>query len=165
MGVTKEHSKKSRCVPSTPINMVFVLPPEYHAARSEEVAIAQMDLGLRPIMFEKPPEKDYMHLKALYLRIYIDGRPVNRMMVDSGAAVNIMPYSILRRLGKSKEDLIRTNMMLSDFNGQLTEAMGVLNVDLTVGSKTIPTSFFVTNGQDWIHANCCIPSTMHQCLI
>ena len=52
--------------------------------------------------------------------------------------------------------------------------MGVLNADLTVGSKTIPTSFFVTNrqaayttllGRDWIHANCCIPSTMHQCLI
>ena len=52
--------------------------------------------------------------------------------------------------------------------------MGVLNVDLTVGNKTIPTSFFVTNsqaayttllGRDWIHANCYIPSTMHQCLI
>ena len=96
------------------------------------------------------------------------------MMVDSWAAVNIMPYSVLRRLGKTKEDLIKTNMTLSDFNGQLTEAMGVLNADLTVGSKTIPTSFFITNGQatyttllgrDWIHANCCIPSTMHQCLI
>jgi hypothetical protein len=43
-----------------------------------------------------------------------------------------------------------------------------------VGGKTVPTSFFVVNskgsytvllGRDWIHANCCIPSTMHQCLI
>jgi hypothetical protein len=47
-------------------------------------------------------------------------------------------------------------------------------VDLTVGSKTVPTSFFIINnkstytvllGRDWIHANCCIPSMMHQCLI
>jgi hypothetical protein len=47
-------------------------------------------------------------------------------------------------------------------------------MDLTVGSKTIPTSFFIINskstctillGRDWIHANCCIPSMMHQCLI
>jgi hypothetical protein len=47
-------------------------------------------------------------------------------------------------------------------------------VDLTVGSKTVPTSFFIVNNKstytvllrmDWIHANCCIPSTMHQCLI
>jgi hypothetical protein len=43
-----------------------------------------------------------------------------------------------------------------------------------MGSKTIPTSFFIVSskstytillGRDWIHANCCIPSMMHQCLI
>jgi hypothetical protein len=69
---------------------------------------------------------------------------------------------------------MKTNVMLSDFNGQTSEAQGVLKVDLTVGSKTVPTSFFIINskstytvllGRDWIHANCCIPSTMHQCLI
>jgi hypothetical protein len=96
------------------------------------------------------------------------------MLADTGAAVNIMPYSVLHRLGCSTGDLIKTNIMLSDFNGQTSEALGVLNVDLTVGSKTVPTSFFVVNskstytillGRDWIHANCCIPSTMHQCLI
>jgi hypothetical protein len=47
-------------------------------------------------------------------------------------------------------------------------------VDLTVGSKTIPTSFFIVSSKstytvllerDWIHANYCILSTMHQCLI
>jgi len=39
------------------------------------------------------------------------------------------------------------------------------------GSKTLPTTFFVISGKgaynlllgrDWIHANCCIPCTMHQ---
>jgi hypothetical protein len=47
-------------------------------------------------------------------------------------------------------------------------------VDLTMGSKTVPTSFFIVNnkstytvllGRDWIHANYCILSMMHQCLI
>jgi hypothetical protein len=96
------------------------------------------------------------------------------MLVDTGAIVNIMAYSVLHRLGSSAEDLIKTNVMLSNFNGQASEAQGVLNVDLTVGSKTIPTSFFIVSskstytgllGRDWIHANCCITSTMHQCLI
>jgi hypothetical protein len=50
----------------------------------------------------------------------------------------------------------------------------VLNVELTVGHKTNPTSFFVSNnhttyiillGRDWILANTYIPSTTHQCLI
>jgi hypothetical protein len=70
--------------------------------------------------------------------------------------------------------LIETNVALSDFSGQASEAQGVLNVDLTVGSKTVPTSFFIINSKstytvllmrDWIHANYCIPSMMHQCLI
>jgi hypothetical protein len=96
------------------------------------------------------------------------------MLVDTGAAVNIMQYLVLRRLGHSAEDLIKTNVTLSDINGQASKAQGVLNVDLTVGSKTILISFFIVSsksmytvmlGRDWIHANCCIPSMMHQCLI
>jgi hypothetical protein len=117
---------------------------------------------------EKPQERNYRHLKALHLKGYINGQPVSRMLVDTGAAVNIMPYSVLRRLGHSVGDLIKTNIMLCDFNGQTSEAQGVLSVDLTVGGKTVPTSFFLSTarartplGRDWIHANCCIPSTMH----
>jgi hypothetical protein len=155
-------------------NMVFVLPPEFYAPDSKELPVAQLDFGPRPVIFEKPREKNYKHLKALYLKGYINGHLVTKMFVDNGAAVNIMPYSVLRWLGHSAKDLIKTNVTLSDFNGQASEAQGVLNMDLTVGSKTILTSFFIVSsksmytvllGRDWIHANCCIPSTMHQCLI
>jgi hypothetical protein len=47
-------------------------------------------------------------------------------------------------------------------------------MDLTVESKIILTSFFIVSskstytvllGRGWIHANYCIPSTMHQYLI
>jgi hypothetical protein len=43
-----------------------------------------------------------------------------------------------------------------------------------MGSKTVLTSFFIISSKstytvllerDWIHANCCIRSMMHQCLI
>jgi hypothetical protein len=43
-----------------------------------------------------------------------------------------------------------------------------------IGSKNLLTTFFVIEdkgayslllGRDWIHANCCIPSTMHQQLV
>jgi hypothetical protein len=154
--------------------MVFVLPPEFYAPDHKELPVAQLDFGPHPVIFEKPREKNYKHLKALYLKGYINDHLVNKMLVDTGAVVNIMPYSVLRRLGRSAEDLIKTNITLSNFNGQASEAQGVLNVDLTVGSKTVPTSFFIVSststytvllGRDWIHANCCIPSTMHQCLI
>jgi hypothetical protein len=51
---------------------------------------------------------------------------------------------------------------------------GAICVELTIGSKTLPTTLFVISGKgaynlllgrDWIHANCCIPSNMHQCLV
>jgi len=160
--------------PSADVNMVFVLPSEFRAPQPEDSPVAQLDLGPQPIIFEKPKEKSYKHLKGLYLKGFINGKPVNRMLVDTGAAVNLMPYSVLRRLGHSSADLIKTNVMLNDFNGQPSEAMGVLNVELTVDRKTVPTSFFIVNskstytvllGRDWIHANCCIPSTMHQYLV
>jgi predicted aspartyl protease len=43
----------------------------------------------------------------MYLKGYINGHLVNTMLVDTGAVVNIMPYSVLRRLGHSVEDLIK----------------------------------------------------------
>jgi hypothetical protein len=113
-------------------------------------------------------------LKALYLKGYINDHLVNKMLVDTGAAVNIMPYLVLRRSGHSAEDLIKTNVMLSDFNGQASEAQGVLNVDLTVGSKTVPTSFFIISSKSMYTVllregfdSCQLlhPSMMHQCLI
>ena len=54
------------------------------------------------------------------------------------------------------------------------EAKGVMSMELTVGSKLLATAFFVVEvqgnysvilGRDWIHANRCIPSTLHQFLI
>lgn len=99
---------------------------------------------------------------------------MSKMLVDGGAAVNIMLMTTLRKLGKVVEDLVKTNLVLQDFEGNTSEARGVLNLELTVGSKTLPTTFFVIDGKgsysillgrDWIHANYCVPSTMHQALI
>ena len=79
-----------------------------------------------------------------------------------------------RKLGLGEDDLIQTDIMLKDFEGAVSPVRGAIYVDLTIGSKTLPTTFFVINGKgsystllgrDWIHANCCIPSTMHQCII
>jgi hypothetical protein len=53
-------------------------------------------------------------------------------------------------------------------------ARGIANMELTIGSKTLATTFFIADvqgcyslilGHDWIHANYCIPSSMHQFLI
>jgi hypothetical protein len=68
---------------SADTHMVFVLPAEFHARAHEESSVAQLDLGPRPVIFEKPQAKNYKHLKALYLKGYINGQPVNKMLVDA----------------------------------------------------------------------------------
>jgi hypothetical protein len=60
--------------------------------------VAQLDFGPRLVNFEKPREGNYKHLKALYLKGYINGHPVNKMLVDTSAAVNITTYLVLHRL-------------------------------------------------------------------
>ena len=106
---------------------------------------------------------------------HINGKPVSRMLVDSGAIVNLMPYSLYKKLGGTDEELIKTNMMVSGVGGgDPIGAKGVASMELAVGSKTVATAFFVSEvqgnfnlilGRDWIHANQCVPSSMHQFLI
>jgi hypothetical protein len=86
--VWRPKKSKADVKTSADAHMVFVLPAEFHAPGREEVPVAQLDLGPRPVIFEKPREKNYRHLKALYLRGYINGQPVSRMLVDTGAAVS-----------------------------------------------------------------------------
>ena len=76
--------------PSADVNMVFVLPSEFWAPQPEELAIAQLDLGPQPIIFEKPKEKSYKHLKGLYLKGFINGKPVNRMLAAAPVSTNIL---------------------------------------------------------------------------
>jgi hypothetical protein len=105
-------STRANAKTSADAHMVFVLPTEFPARGCEELSVAQLDLGPRPVIFEKPRAKNYKHLKALYLKGYINGQPINKMLVDTGVAVNIMPYSVLHRLGRSTGDLIKTNVTL-----------------------------------------------------
>ena len=95
------------------------------------------------------------------MRGHINRKPVSRMLVDSGAIVNLMPYSLYKKLDGTDEELIKTNMTVSSVGGgDPIGAKGVASMELTVGSKTVATAFFIL-GRDWIHANQCVPSSLH----
>jgi hypothetical protein len=71
--------------------------------------------------------------------------PIGHMLVDGGASVNILPLSLFKKLGHIEGDLKRTNLSLSGFAGDPTEAKGIIFKELTVGSKTVPMAFFVVD--------------------
>jgi hypothetical protein len=151
---------------SMDINMVLTLPTEFKGAEEE---VAQMCLEPKEVVCEKPEESS-QHLKSLYIRGYIDGKPISKMLIDGGAAINLMSYSIFKKLGREDDKLMKTNPMLNSVGDNPMEAWDVISMELTVGSQSLATTFFVVEvqgnysvilGRDWIHANRCIPSTLH----
>jgi hypothetical protein len=82
--------------------------------------------------------------------------------------------TIFKKLGREGDELVKTNLMLNGVGGNQMEAWSVVSIELTVGSKSLATMFFIVEvqgnysvilGHDWIHVNHCIPSTLHQFLI
>jgi hypothetical protein len=114
------------------------------------------------------------HLKPLYIRGHINGRMISRMLINDGVAVNLMSYSIFKKLGREDNELMKTNLMINGVGGNMMEARDVVSMELPIGSKSLATAFFVVEVQgnysiilarDLIHANPCVPSTLHQFLI
>jgi hypothetical protein len=60
-----------------------------------------------------------------------------------------MLVSLFEKLGHKDEDLERSNMSLSGFSGEPAEARGIVSKELTVGSKTMPTAFFIVDVKGW----------------
>jgi hypothetical protein len=71
-----------------------------------------MCLGPKEAMFEKPEESS-QHLKPLCIRGHIDGKPIFGMLINGGVAVNLMPYSIFKKLGREDDELMKTNLTLN----------------------------------------------------
>ena len=116
----------------------------YKINQSDDEEVAQFDFGLKDAVFTKP-EESVNHVKPLYVRGHLDGRPISRMLVDGGAVIN---DSLFRKLGKVDEELVKTNMTLAGVGGEKPiEAKGIASMELTIGSKTIATAFFVAEVQ------------------
>jgi hypothetical protein len=96
------------------------------------------------------------------------------MLVDGSTGINLMPYSVINKLGRKDDELVKTNLTLNGMGSNPMEARGIVSIKLTVWSKSLVTTFFVVEVQgnynvilsrDWIHVNHCVPSTLHQFLI
>jgi len=115
--------------PSADVNMVFMLPMEFLAPSSDDEElgfsdqIAQLALDPMTAIFEKPADNERQHLKALFVKGRVDGQPMTKISIDGGAAINIMPYAGYRKLGKGDQDLTKTDMMLKDFEGNMSPVL------------------------------------------
>jgi hypothetical protein len=92
---------------------------------------------------ENPEELKHRRLRALYISGFINGKAMNKMIVDRSAAINVMLMATFKKLGKGSKNMIKTKIILKYFEGNKSKAKEVLNVELNIGSKMIPATFFI----------------------
>jgi hypothetical protein len=152
---------------------VVVFSADYYIVAVDSMTV-KFNFSTESAVFQKPDDS-VNHLKPLHVKGHINGTPVHSMLVDGGAIVNLIPYPLYKKFSGTDEELIKTNMTISGVGGGAPiPGRGVAIMELTIGSKTLATTFFVADvqgsynlilGRDWIHANRCVPSSLHQFLI
>ncbi|MCI79977.1 hypothetical protein A2U01_0101248, partial [Trifolium medium] len=58
------------------------------------------------------------HLKPLFIRAKVKNVGVNKVLIDGGAAVNLVPHSLLNKIGKYDTDHHSHNIVLSNYEGK-----------------------------------------------
>lgn len=66
--------------------------------------------------------------------------------MDNVSAVNILPLRMVRRLPKSEQDLIPSEVSVTSFDGGVSQTKGLISVDLTMGKTTKVSAFLVVDG-------------------
>jgi hypothetical protein len=138
---SKENDRQGEKLVPMYINTVFTIPAEFRASIED---VVELTLGAERVVFEKP-ENPGAHMKPLFIRGHLDGTPIGHMLIDGGASINILPLSLFKKLSHVKGDLKCTNLSLSGFAGDLTEAEGIICKEVIVGSKTMAMAFFVVD--------------------
>jgi hypothetical protein len=80
--------------------------------------------------FDKPAKN--RHMRPLYLKGYVNGKPLTKMFVDGGAAINVMPYTTFRKLGMVSHPILQRNRM------HLTCAPGSIYTHMIDKTRVIP---------------------------
>ena len=114
------------------------------------------------------------NINPLCVSAHLIGRFVSKVLIDNELEVNVMPLRMLRALGRSINDMIETKVAVSAFTREVSKTLGILPINITIGSKTALFAFFVIDfianynillDRDWIHANRYVSSALHQFLL
>ncbi|KAM2893444.1 hypothetical protein FF1_008801 [Malus domestica] len=82
------------------------------------------------MVFSRPNSSLANHLKPIYVAAHLEGVPFKRILIDGGAAVNVLPAKQMRKMGRGTEDLIPTDLTVSSFSGAITKTHGILPLEV-----------------------------------
>ncbi|XP_050222407.1 uncharacterized protein LOC126672500 [Mercurialis annua] len=115
--------------------------------------------------------EDRNHTRALHIQVETKGRIVPRVMVDDSSALNVCPLKVLPKLGMTKDDLQKTELIIRGYDESRRQVEGTFKTIIKVRPiesvvefmvVDIPISYALLLGRPWFHALGGIPSTLHQ---
>ncbi|RYR15780.1 hypothetical protein Ahy_B04g072707 [Arachis hypogaea] len=112
------------------IGMILIIPIEYLGEyegdpeedydMEDEEAFSFIRLENEPGYFFRPNEKQMSHLRPLHITTTLSGIKVNKVLIDGGAAISLLPERMLMKVGKHPDDLVPTNVAVIDFSCYLS---------------------------------------------
>ncbi|KAL6191530.1 hypothetical protein ACLB2K_037920 [Fragaria x ananassa] len=79
------------------------------------------------------------HMRPLYLMAEVEGIMVNKVMVDTGVAVNVITTRTMGLRGIPRSMIQTTSLTVKNFNGQVSRTLGLLFLRVKVGPVSRPT--------------------------
>ena len=90
------------------------------------------------------------HNRPLFVSGYVREHKVNRMLVDGGSAINIMPKSTMTTIDIKVDELSLSRLLIQGFNQRGQRTMGMIRVEMTIGELKSSTIFHVIDAQNFL---------------
>jgi len=97
------------------------------------------------LYIEPPFEETKFHFKPLTLQKRANGSQTIGWWWNY--TVNIFSKTMLKRFGLGKKNLVKNNIMVTDFCGRSSSSMGMITLNVIVGSYMRATMFMVIHSQ------------------
>jgi len=116
--------------------------------------------------------KDNRHDRPLYYTGYIGCTHIERIQVDPGSALSIIPKRLLYFLGIPLSKLSTTTTTIYGFNAGSSHPLAKIHLRCQIRDLKSEVTCYVIDadtpynlllGRPWIHANWIVLSTLHQC--
>jgi len=78
---------------------------------SHEVCTIEISFNNKDLLFGSK-----LHNQSLFIKGYVDEKMMNRILMDDGSAVNILPLKIMKELGIPMDELFPSHLMIQGFN-------------------------------------------------
>lgn len=111
-----------------------------------------------------------LHNHPSYMVGHLLEKRINRILIDEGSGVNILPIHTLKELGIMTEELSESHLLIQRFNHGGLRSIGSIKLEIHIGDLRssawmhvidAKTSYNILLGRPWVHKNKIVSSSYY----